>query len=136
MKTRADMAERRTRIVAQICNLLYRRIAFCRAFGFFEAIGVSGASQITNLRYSRLQICATIGLLLCTALPFAHAQTADEISRIRDEGLNHSQAMEPVSHLTETICQRLTGSPNLKRANEWTRDLLAAWGLTNAQREP
>ena len=30
---------------------------------------------------------------------------------------------------------RLTGSPNMKRANEWTRDKLTAFGLTNAHLE-
>ena len=30
------------------------------------------------------------------------------------------------------IGPRLTGSAALKRANEWTRDKLASWGLTNA----
>ena len=30
---------------------------------------------------------------------------------------------------------RLTGSPNCRRANDWTRDKLASWGLTNAHLE-
>lgn len=59
----------------------------------------------------------------------------DAISRIRDEGMNHSQAMETLSYLTEVIGPRLTGSPNLKRANEWTRDKFTEWGLTNAHLE-
>ena len=56
--------------------------------------------------------------------------------RIRDEGMNHSQAMATLSYLSDVIGPRLTGSPNLKRANEWTRDKLSSWGLTNAQLEP
>jgi len=63
------------------------------------------------------------------------ATTNDAIARIRDEGLNQSQLMETLSHLTEVIGPRLTGSPNLKRANEWTRDKLSGWGLTNAHLE-
>ncbi len=63
------------------------------------------------------------------------AGTNDPIARIRDEGLNRSQAMETLSHLTDVIGPRLTGSPNMKRANEWTRDKLATWGLTNAHLE-
>jgi carboxypeptidase Q len=63
------------------------------------------------------------------------AKATDAIARIRDEGLNHSQVMDTLSHLTEAIGPRLTGSPNLKRANEWTRDTLASWGLTNAHLE-
>ena len=63
------------------------------------------------------------------------AKATDAIARIRDEGLNHSQVMQTLSHLTEAIGPRLTGSPNLKRANEWTRDTLESWGLTNAHLE-
>src|SRR5690242_4563435 len=77
-----------------------------------------------------------LALLCGVALASVHAQTPEDISRIREEGLNHSQVMETLSHLTETIGPRLTGSPNLKRANEWTRDQLVSWGLTNAQLEP
>src|SRR6266404_8578902 len=61
--------------------------------------------------------------------------TNDAIARIRDEGMNHSQVMETLSMLTEMIGPRLTGSPNLKRANEWTRDQLKCFGLTNAHLE-
>src|SRR5207248_6754874 len=61
--------------------------------------------------------------------------TNDAVARIRDEGMNHSQVMETLSMLTEVIGPRLTGSPNLKRANEWTRDQLKCFGLTNAHLE-
>src|SRR6266496_3571480 len=63
------------------------------------------------------------------------SETNDPIARIRDEGLNHSQVMQTLTHLTEVIGPRLTGSPNLKRANEWTRDKMTSWGLTNAHLE-
>jgi len=63
------------------------------------------------------------------------SQANDPIARIRDEGLNHSQVMQTLSYLTDVIGPRLTGSPNLKRANEWTRDRMTSWGLTNAHLE-
>lgn len=44
--------------------------------------------------------------------------------------------MTTLSYLTDVIGPRLTGSPELRRANEWTRDRFTAWGLTNAQAEP
>src|SRR3989442_98963 len=65
----------------------------------------------------------------------SRAGTNDPIRRIREEGLNHSQVMETLSYLSDIIGPRLTGSPNLKRANEWTRDKLTSWGLTNAHLE-
>jgi len=55
--------------------------------------------------------------------------------RIRDEGLSHSHVMEFASGLMDGIGPRLTGSPNLKRANEWTRDQFAAMGCSNAHLE-
>ncbi len=62
--------------------------------------------------------------------------TNDVIARIRDEGLNRSQLSNTLSYLCDVIGPRLTGSPNLRRANEWTRDTLTSWGLVNAQLEP
>jgi carboxypeptidase Q len=65
----------------------------------------------------------------------ASSRTNDAIAQIIEEGMNHSQAMTNLSFLTDVIGPRLTGSPNLKRANEWTRGKLASWGLTNAHLE-
>ena len=55
--------------------------------------------------------------------------------RIRDEGLHHSHVMEYASGLMDGIGPRLTGSPNLQRANDWTRDQLTAMGCANAHLE-
>ncbi len=59
----------------------------------------------------------------------------DPIARIRDEGMNRSQVMQTLSYLTDNIGPRVTGSPALKRANEWTRDELTKYGLQNAKLE-
>ncbi len=66
----------------------------------------------------------------------ANAQSGDVIDKIKDEGLNRSQVMQTLSYLTDVIGPRLTGSPSLKTANEWTKDRLASWGLQNAHLEP
>jgi len=55
--------------------------------------------------------------------------------QIRLEGLNHSHVMEYASALDDGIGPRLTGSENLKRANEWTRDQFTAMGCKNAHLE-
>jgi hypothetical protein len=60
----------------------------------------------------------------------------DPVQRIRDEGTNRSQVMWTLGQLTNVIGPRLTGSPGMRRANEWTRDTLAKWGLVNSQMEP
>jgi hypothetical protein len=73
--------------------------------------------------------------------PYAEVQPASEsldlavYQRIRDEGLNHSHVMDFASALMDGIGPRLTGSPNLKKANEWTRDTLTKIGLENAHLE-
>ncbi len=67
--------------------------------------------------------------------PAPAASATDAISRIKDEGLNRSHVMQTLSYLTDVIGQRLTGSPSMKRANEWTRDTMTDWGLQNAHLE-
>jgi hypothetical protein len=73
--------------------------------------------------------------------PYAEVQPAAEIldlnmyQRIRDEGLNRSHVMEFATALMDGIGPRLTGSPNLMKANEWTRDTLTKIGLENAHLE-
>src|SRR5947209_19773247 len=49
---------------------------------------------------------------------------SDPIERIKEEGLKRSQVMATLSHLTDVIGPRLSGSPAMRRANEWTRDKL------------
>lgn len=60
----------------------------------------------------------------------------DMVSKIRYEGFHNSKIMEIASGLMDGIGQRLTGSPNVKRANDWTRDKLTEFGLANAHLEP
>jgi hypothetical protein len=82
---------------------------------------------------ARLMLCQADSVL-AQEVP-ASSRTNDAIARIIDEGMNHSQAMTNLSYLCDVIGPRLTGSPNLKHANEWTRDKLASWGLTDAHLE-
>src|SRR5438105_3170180 len=59
----------------------------------------------------------------------------DPIVRIKDEGMNRSQVMQTLSYLSDVIGPRLTASPNMKHACEWTRDTMTKWGLQNAHIE-
>jgi hypothetical protein len=59
----------------------------------------------------------------------------DPIEKIKDEGMNRSEVMKTLSYLSDVIGPRLTASPNMKRANEWTRDQLTKWGAQNAHLE-
>jgi hypothetical protein len=55
--------------------------------------------------------------------------------RIREEGNGRSRVMEYAGALLDGIGPRLTGSPNMKKANEWARDQLKAMGCSNARLE-
>src|SRR5580698_5605845 len=56
-------------------------------------------------------------------------------ARIREEGLQHGKVMQFGDALANGIGPRLTGSPNMAKANAWTRDTLTAIGLSNAHLE-
>ncbi len=80
-------------------------------------------------------------LLAGTILLLARTLWADEpidwemVNRIRDEGINRSQVMDTLRYLTDRIGPRLTGSPALVEANEWTLQTLLEWGLKNGHLE-
>ena len=56
-------------------------------------------------------------------------------ARIRTEAFEHGHAMQFSEALMDGIGPRLTGSPNMAKANAWTRDTLTAIGLSNAHLE-
>lgn len=91
---------------------------------------------LLSLRLENGVLAQTPAAKTATTNAVAAPRTNSPIERIRDEGLNRSQVMTTLSYLTDVIGPRLTGSPELRRANEWTCDRLTAWGLTNAQVEP
>lgn len=63
------------------------------------------------------------------------APDAAIMAKIREEGLKRSQLPQTLSYLTDVIGPRLTGSPGLLRANEWTKNKLIEYGL-EARLEP
>ena len=84
-------------------------------------------------------VCSLILILL--TVPTSWSQASQEkvdletITRIRYEGFHNSKVTELASGLMDSIGERLTGSPNMKRANDWTRDKLTEMGLSNAHLE-
>jgi hypothetical protein len=71
-----------------------------------------------------------------TAQVAREAVDLDVVQRIREEGLDRSRIPELAHHLTEVIGPRLTGSPGMMAANEWTAQTFRDWGLANVQVEP
>ncbi len=57
---------------------------------------------------------------------------AQILSEVRD----HSEAMQNSEYLGDSIGPRLTGSPQLKQANDWTAAKFREYGLTNVHLEP
>lgn len=57
-------------------------------------------------------------------------------AQILKEIHEHSEVMENLEHLSDAIGPRLTGSPQLKQANEWTAEMFRKYGLTNVHLEP
>jgi carboxypeptidase Q len=60
------------------------------------------------------------------------AADAQILSEIGD----HSEAMANLEYLSDSIGARMTGSPQLKQANDWTKEKFAQYGLTNVHLEP
>lgn len=63
------------------------------------------------------------------------AEDADANTRIREEGMQRSQVMQTLHHLTDRYGPRLTGSPNLEAAGRWAVQQMEAWGLENGHLE-
>lgn len=92
-----------------------------------------------------LAVAGLFGLIPCpwaraqapiSTPPAAEAQKkADPIERIKEEGEKRSQVMATLGTLTDVIGPRLSGSPALKRANEWTRYQMEKWGMEDAHLE-
>jgi carboxypeptidase Q len=108
--------------------MLRRNVALLLLFIFAILPGITVAQQPVP----------TPVVIPATQLP-AQATAAkepnDPIEGIKDEGLNRSQVMQTLSYLSDVIGPRLTASPGMKRANEWTRDQLTKFGLQNAHLE-
>ena len=75
---------------------------------------------------------------ITTITSYAQTEKIDTavMSRIRNEGLHHSQVMDIAFHLTDASGPRLTGSPGFMRAANYAKDQLSQWGLTNAKLDP
>jgi len=60
----------------------------------------------------------------------------DALRKIRDEGMNRSQALVTAGYLADVIGPRPQGSTAVKLANQWTARQLEQWGLANVTVEP
>jgi Zn-dependent M28 family amino/carboxypeptidase len=63
---------------------------------------------------------------------FFAAADARLLAEVRD----HSEAMQNLEYLSDEIGPRLTGSAQLKQANDWTAQQMKKYGLVNVHLEP
>jgi carboxypeptidase Q len=87
----------------------------------------------------KLGIAVAMLLTLSVVLPAAAQAPSqsdlDAIYKIKDQGFNHSQVMDIMSYLSDVYGPRLTNSPNVKAAAEWTTSKLKEWEVANVHLE-
>ena len=78
-----------------------------------------------------------IAVIATTSTPFAQETIDKDMQwKIRREATENSQIMHTMHFLTDVYGPRLTGSPNLKAAQDWVVKETTGWGLKNAHLEP
>jgi hypothetical protein len=82
-----------------------------------------------------LPIAAALAALTFSMPAVAAPSTDEDVARIIDEGMNHSQAMTTASALMDGIGPRLTNSENHRRAQTWAMEVLRSYGLQNVHQE-
>ena len=76
------------------------------------------------------------GFLCASILSAQERVDLQVIQRIKQEAFEHSKVMDHLFWLTDVYGPRLTGSPLLKQANQWTAEMFRKYGLTNVHLEP
>ncbi len=81
-------------------------------------------------------LAAVSAIAILAAVP-VQAQDVDRVAvnRIIDQGLNHSEIMQTAAYLTDRIGGRMTNSPQMRQAEQWTQQRFRDWGLSNVRTE-
>jgi hypothetical protein len=79
-----------------------------------------------------------LGCLMLAAMPMsAPAPEIPEVyAQIRAEETNNSRIMWIIHEVADVYGPRVTGTPNLKAADDWAVRTMASWGLVNTHLEP
>src|ERR1051325_4107349 len=89
-------------------------------------------------RYATVLLLVT-GFLLPGLAASAQVQQEkvdlDAVNKIKEQGLKNSKVMEYLSYMTDVYGPRLTGSPQLKAAQEWAKKTFTEIGLQNSHLE-
>ncbi len=86
---------------------------------------------------AKLYACMLSFLLLAALpLPAQAPGLADVYNQIRMEETNNSKIMWIIHEIADVYGPRVTGTPNLKAADDWAVKTMTSWGLSNAHLEP
>jgi carboxypeptidase Q len=89
-----------------------------------------------NLVFAAALVLAALGSHAADVQqPTTESIDLNAYNAIREEGLQRSHVMDYAGGLIDGIGPRLTGSPNMAKANAWTRDQLTKMGCVNAHLE-
>jgi len=85
----------------------------------------------------RYLVCVLAAAALTAVASGQSAERVDDVAiqKIRDEGLNRSQAAETLFWLTDRYGPRLTGSKEFEEAGDWTVKQLQSYGVENVRKE-
>ena len=75
-------------------------------------------------------------LLAAVAAPAQAPSLTDVYTQIRLEETNNSRIMWIIHEIADVYGPRVTGSPNLRAADDWAVKTMTSWGLSNVHLEP
>jgi len=83
------------------------------------------------------RLFAAVSVVALLAAGPLSAQPVDRaaVNGIVDQGLNHSEVMQTAAYLTDRIGGRITNSPQMRQAEQWTQERFRSWGLSNVHAE-
>ncbi len=85
--------------------------------------------------YLALDAAAAFGSRIVTGAT-SDGDSATALNHILEEGMQRSQVVGIVQHLSDDIGSRLTNSPGMRQAESWSEAQFRQWGLSAVRRDP
>lgn len=73
--------------------------------------------------------------LIFSLVGLSQTSGVELVTKVADYEKSNSQLLTTLEALTDWLGPRLTGSENLRKANQWTADRMKEWGLRNVRLE-
>jgi len=93
-----------------------------------------------KVHFLSIRALTVTAIFLCVAASMPSAAQAPSLSdmyaRIRAEETNNSKIMWIIHEVADVHGPRVTGTPNLKGADDWAVKTMTSWGLSNVHLEP